>query len=115
MSTVILPKNVVSIRKDEAIMSYDSSIYSVTTVNAVSHYMIGKCETYVSKEEHKIIVQIISNDNQIDKYISEFNEELINYTFYEESMEKKYELRKMILERVLNSVKTKSGEIFVES
>lgn len=111
MSAIQLPSNVKKISEQCAVIEYDESIYSAEIINAVAQFMIGKCNTMLTKQDNMIKAElIIESGSSIDPLIYEFNEEVINYKFYNENMEKKFEIRKLILERVLLSVKKESGK-----
>lgn len=94
--------NLVKISDDRAVIKYNPNIYDVETINAVAHFMIGKCNTFIDEDEDKkIIVEIFNCNSNIEDCINEFNEEVINYSFYSKSMKDKYILREAVLKRVL--------------
>lgn len=96
--------NFKKITDQRAILHYDIDIYAPGDINAVAQYMIGKCNTIVTKDDHddkKILVELSIESGNIENIIKEFNEEVINYSFYNNTMESKKKIRETILERVL--------------
>lgn len=93
-----------------AVLSFHKEIYQSDIIIAVAQYMIGKCKTVISCDESRpdeILVELRVDSGDIEKAIYEFNEEVINYSFYSQMMETKGRLREMILERVLLCAKEK--------
>jgi len=99
--------NINIISSNRAKIEYNRRIYSADIVNSVAHFMIGKCQTYINQQGDKLIVDVISEmDRDIENIIKQFNEEIINYRFYDEMMKRKLDIRKTILEQVLTCLRT---------
>ncbi len=105
--------NVRKIDLQNAVIVYHSSVYSVDEVNAVAHFMIGKCQSFVSLDRDvsdRIQVKLTSKKDNIDELIEEFNEELVNYRFYQKMTARTQPLRELILKRVLSCTDAAAGE-----
>jgi len=87
--------------KKKTVLRYNKNIYSSEIIVAVAHYFIGKCSVFIDESTDKFIVELIVENGHIDELIREFNEEIINYHFYYQSMKNKHKIREAILQRVL--------------
>ncbi|QNU66190.1 hypothetical protein EHE19_015080 [Ruminiclostridium herbifermentans] len=103
--------NFLKVSENSAILKYRSDLYSIDVLNGVAQFMIGICNTVITKDNEEsdiITVEISCNQKNIEDLVYEFNEEVINYSFYNQMMIEKRKIRETILERVLVCAKTNS-------
>jgi hypothetical protein len=96
-----------------AVLIYDANIYSMNVLSEVAQYMIGKCKASISHpagDSTKILVEITDDKGGIEKVVDNFNEEVINYSFYMNRLKSENRIREMILERILFNIKNDSTE-----
>ncbi len=105
--------NFKKVSESTAILTFHKEIYQPEIIIAVAHYMIGKCNAVLVCDDSRpddILVEISVNSGDLEKIVYEFNEEVINYSFYSQMMETKGRLREIILERVLLCAQEKTGD-----
>jgi hypothetical protein len=93
---------------NKAILNYSKEDCDANVIIAVAQYMIGKCKSIidVAKDNSKeILVELTSEKRNIEDLICEFNEQVDNYSFYNDMMKERGQLRELILERVLQIAK----------
>lgn len=91
---------------------FDSNIYSKESIVAAAHFMIGICSSeikYLEDFSNSILVKVSSDNKDIESVVDYFKENVINYSFYLESMKNKGRIRELVLERVLKTIEVGSN------
>jgi len=85
-------------------INYNPSFYSLDIIYSGCYVFLDKAYFNFQgnpKENIEIIIELKDKEGNIDNFVKEFNNSLINYIEYKQNLDNNKELRQLILQRAL--------------